>query len=68
VETKKLYRSRDNKVFAGISGGLGEYFVVDPVLIRLLWVLLAVATAFFPALIAYIIAIFVIPERRIHEN
>ena len=33
---KKLYRSRTNRMIAGICGGIGEYFDVDPTLIRLI--------------------------------
>ena len=33
---KRLYRSRDNRMIAGVCGGLGEYFNIDPTLIRLL--------------------------------
>ena len=36
---KRLYRSRKEKVIAGVCGGLAEYFVVDPTLIRLIFVL-----------------------------
>jgi phage shock protein C len=37
--SKKLYRSKKNRMIAGVCGGLGEYFDVDPTLIRLLWVI-----------------------------
>ena len=60
--TKRLYRSRTNKVLAGICGGLGEYFDVDPVLIRLLYLFTTILTGVAPGIIAYIIAIFVVPE------
>lgn len=40
VEPKRLYRSVKNKVLCGVCGGIGEYFQVDPVMIRLIWVLL----------------------------
>ena len=36
---KRLYRSRKEKVIAGVCGGLAEYFGVDPTLIRLIFVL-----------------------------
>ena len=62
--SKRLYRSKKNKVFAGICGGVGEYFNVDPALIRLIWILLVAATGFFPGVLAYIIAIFIVPEKR----
>ena len=40
---KRLYRSSTSKMIAGVSGGLAEYFDIDPVIIRLIFVLLAVA-------------------------
>lgn len=60
---KKLYRSDTNKIFAGIIGGMGEYFDIDPVLLRVLWILILVSTGVLPGLIAYIIAIFVVPKK-----
>jgi phage shock protein C len=57
---KRIYRSKTNKIIGGVCGGIGEYFGVDPVLIRLLWVgatFLAGAGILF-----YIIAWIVIPE------
>ncbi|KPJ55154.1 hypothetical protein AMJ47_01400 [Parcubacteria bacterium DG_72] len=61
---KRLYRSEKNKVFAGIIGGIGEYFEVDPVILRILWLLIVVFTGFFPGLLAYIIAIFLVPKKK----
>ncbi len=61
MEPKRLYRSQTNKIFAGVCGGLGEYFNIDAGLLRLLWVLVVIFTGFFPGVIAYIIAIFIIP-------
>jgi len=60
---KRLYRSTENKVFAGIFGGLGEYFDVDPVVLRLAFVFLVIATAFIPGVLAYLAAIFIVPSR-----
>jgi phage shock protein C len=56
---RKLYRSRENKILAGVCGGLGEYFQIDPVIIRLLWIVLSLVWGF--GVILYIIAIFIIP-------
>ena len=61
---KRLYRSDDNKVFAGVCGGLGEYTDVDPVMFRVLWVIVTILTGVFPGIIAYIITIFVVPPMR----
>lgn len=65
---KKLYRTPNNKIFAGICGGVGEFFGIDPVLIRVIWLLVVIFTGVFPGLIAYIIAIFIIPERSVFDQ
>lgn len=59
---KKLYKSNNNKMIAGVCGGIGEYFNVDPTVIRLLWVLLLFPTAIFGGIIVYIIATIIIPD------
>ena len=60
-ETKKtLHKSRDNKMIAGICGGVGEYFDIDPTLIRLGWVLFCAMGG--SGIVAYIIAAIIIPE------
>jgi phage shock protein PspC (stress-responsive transcriptional regulator) len=61
-KNKRLYRSLTNRVFAGICGGLGEYFSIDPVLVRLIWLLVVIFTGVVPGLLTYIIAIYVIPQ------
>lgn len=63
-EQKRLYRSKTNRIFAGICGGLGEYLDVDPVMLRLVWTLIVVFTGIFPGVIAYFIAIFIVPEKK----
>ena len=60
--SKRLYRSRRNRILAGVAGGLAEYFDFDPSLIRLLWVIAGLI--FGGGLIAYIIAWIIIPEER----
>jgi phage shock protein C len=60
--TKRLYRSRTNKVLEGVCAGVGEYFDVDPVLIRLIYLLATVFTGFVPGLVGYIIAMIIVPE------
>lgn len=59
-EVKRLYRSREDRMFGGVCGGLGEYLAVDPTLIRILFIILALAGG--PGLLAYIIMLFVVPE------
>jgi phage shock protein C len=58
---KTLYRSRENKVFGGVAGGMAEYFDVDPVLIRIAWVI-GIFT-FGLGFLAYIILMFIMPKK-----
>ncbi len=60
---KKLYRSETNRMFAGICGGIAEYFSVDATAIRLVWLLIVIFTGVFPGVIAYILALFIVPLR-----
>lgn len=60
---KKLYRSDKNKIFAGIMGGFGEYYEMDPVLLRAFALAIIILTGLFPGLIAYILMILVIPQK-----
>lgn len=59
---KKLYRSRTNRMIAGVMGGLGEFFGVDPVLLRLGYLILTVFTGFVPGIVGYVLAIIIVPE------
>jgi phage shock protein C len=66
---KKLYRSNKNKVFAGVCGGIGEYMEVDPVVIRLIWILVSMVAGFgIPGLFAYFISALIIPQKPITEE
>ena len=56
---KKLYRSSTDKIVGGICGGLAEYFDIDPVIIRLCWILFVLLGG--AGIILYIIAWIVIP-------
>jgi phage shock protein C len=60
METKRLYRSRNERILGGVCGGMGKYFNVDPVIARLIWAVLF----FFGGigLLAYIIAWIIVPE------
>ena len=61
---KKLYRSRTNKKIAGICGGIGELTDTDPTIIRLVVIVLGIATGFFPFFIGYLIAWWIVPVAR----
>ena len=65
---KRLYKSRENRVIAGVIGGIGEYLGVDPVVLRVLWVAIVVFTVGIPGIIVYLIAAFVIPEKPVEKG
>ncbi|HNX96805.1 MAG TPA: PspC domain-containing protein, partial [Candidatus Aminicenantes bacterium] len=56
---KRLYRSRTHRQIAGVCGGIAEYFGLDPVLVRVIFILMFFAGG--SALLAYILAIILIP-------
>ncbi len=58
---KTLYRSRKNKVIAGLFGGIGEYFDTDPVLVRLLYLFISVFTGAIPGILGYLIGVAIVP-------
>lgn len=60
---ERLYRSRTDRVFAGVCGGLAERLNVDPSLIRIAWVVLALATAVVPFVVLYVVMALIVPER-----
>ncbi len=58
---KKLYRSRENRIFGGLMGGLGEYFDIDARLLRVAWIMVCVLSVCFPAILAYIFSCMIVP-------
>ncbi len=56
---KKIYRSKRDKIIGGVCGGIGEYFDIDPLLVRLLWIAFIFAGG--AGVLAYIIAWIIIP-------
>jgi len=61
---RRLYRSRREKKFTGVCGGLGQYFSLDPVLVRILFVAFAFISVGF-ALVAYLLLALLTPEEPI---
>ena len=62
MDRLRLYRSTDNRVIAGVAGGLAEYFHLDPSLVRLLWILVIFLGG--AGLLVYLIAWAVIPSQE----
>lgn len=58
---RKLFRSRRDAVIGGVCGGLGDYWGIDPVIIRLVLVFSGVLTAVFPLAVIYLIMWVIIP-------
>lgn len=56
---KKLYRSDCNKMICGVCGGIGEFFDIDPTIVRLAWAILACSGM---GILVYIVAAIVMPR------
>lgn len=59
---KQLTKSKENKTLSGVLGGIGEYYDVDPVIIRLAFLIILLCTGIVPGLIVYLIAILIVPD------
>ncbi|KND48199.1 MAG: hypothetical protein AB201_01215 [Parcubacteria bacterium C7867-006] len=59
---RKLYKSKDDKILAGVIGGIGEYVDIDPTVLRLVFIVLAIMTGVVPAILGYIVATIIIPK------
>ena len=62
---RKLYLSNSDRKIFGLCGGIGETYDIDPTLVRLAVVFLALASGILPALITYFIAWIIIPNRPV---
>jgi phage shock protein C len=60
AQTRRLYRSRSDRKLAGVCGGLAQYSNIDPTLIRVLFVVLALLGG--PGLVIYLLMWILVPE------
>lgn len=60
--SRPLRRSRDDRVVAGVVGGLAAYFGIDPTMARVLYVIVSILSAAFPGLLVYIVMWVLVPE------
>ena len=60
---KKLYRPREGRVLVGVCTGIADYFNVDPVLIRLGWIIFCCMGG--SGILAYLVAAVLIPEEPV---
>jgi phage shock protein C len=65
---KRIYRSQQDKKIAGILGGLGDLFDIDPTLLRLLFVFIGLATGVIPLVVAYLVGWIIIPKGKNQES
>ena len=63
MEGKKLTRPQSNKMLAGVCAGIANYFNLDPTLIRVIYAMLTVFTAF-AGIIVYLLLWIIIPEDK----
>jgi len=61
IVSKKLYRSKNNRMVAGVCGGIAEYFDIDPTLVRLLTLLFVFLGG--AGVVTYLIAWIIIPKK-----
>lgn len=59
---KKLYRSRENRMIGGVCGGVGEYFDIDPTLVRVLFILGAFLGIPGALVLIYLIMLIIVPQ------
>jgi phage shock protein PspC (stress-responsive transcriptional regulator) len=64
VKKPGLQRSRDQRILAGVCGGIAEWLGWSPSLVRLLYVIVSIASAAFPGILVYVILWILMPERE----
>ncbi len=60
-KVRRLYRSRNDKIIAGVCGGLANYFSIDPTVMRVIYVVLLVVTGIIPMIVLYLLMWVLIP-------
>jgi len=53
---RKIYLSHDKKIIAGVCGGIADAYKFDPIILRLIWIFVAMVTGFFASAIVYLLA------------
>jgi phage shock protein PspC (stress-responsive transcriptional regulator) len=64
VGNPPLRRSRDRRIVAGVMGGVAEHFDLNVTLLRILYVIVSIASAAFPGILVYLLLWLLIPARR----
>ena len=61
---RRLYKSEDNRVLCGVCGGVGEFFEIDPTIVRLIWAILVIFAGM--GLWIYILAAIIMPRQPVN--
>ena len=64
-ESKRLYRSRKDRVLFGVCGGIAEYFNIDPTIVRLVWVIMTLIYGV--GILLYIILTLIVPKEPLED-
>jgi len=64
MDSQKQLRRSNNKMIAGVCGGIAEYFGVDPTLVRLVFIVVGLVTAIGPVALLYIILMVLMPPAQ----
>ncbi|OGM10416.1 hypothetical protein A2Z67_02945 [Candidatus Woesebacteria bacterium RBG_13_36_22] len=62
-DIKRLLRPQSNKVLAGVCAGIANYFNIDPIVVRVIWIFLLIPGGL-PGLIPYILCWIIIPKEK----
>jgi phage shock protein PspC (stress-responsive transcriptional regulator) len=66
LRTKRLYRSRTNRMLGGVAGGIAEYLDVDPTIVRL-GLVVALVFGHLVTFVLYVAACLIIPEQPLFD-
>ena len=66
TETRRLYRSRTDRMIGGVCGGLAQFFTIDATIIRLLFVFIALFGG--ASLLVYLVMLLVVPEEPLPKD
>lgn len=62
MKGKRLTRSTDDRMLAGVAGGLAEYFEIDPTIVRLIFAIIALFSGGVAGIVIYLILWVIMPE------
>ena len=65
TEVRKLYRSQSDRLISGVCGGMGDFFGIDPTLMRIIFVLLAIFGG--SGIIIYLVMLLIVPEEPLGQ-